>query len=271
MSSERSQYYIASDNGKEGPLDLVTLMRRIRSRKVGMDTLIFIDTAIAPLPAGEIEELRIFFGSPHDNTHGNFVGTPNITLSSALQAGKYFAIERNIMMAFAGSMALLCLLCSLALVEIAGPIAGGMAGWSLFVILHFVYAVFCLRLYREQPISSNYINEHVAPALPTLILSALCLAFMMAGGFLLFLFPALLVAVYYAFVPFFIIDRKMRMVEAMVASRLLVQKHHYRYASLIACLILAYIGSLVLIIPAALTIPIFTVALVKIYEDLSSH
>jgi len=266
----QNHYYIATQGAKDGPHDLVSLMRRIRAQKINRDTLIFAGDATSAVPASEIADLAMFFGHKSESKITDHHKTPLFTLSSVLHEGWRFTQEQNIMTVFAGGMALLCLLATAQLASGFGTYVGALLAWIIFVILHYFYSVFCLRLYRGQHLSADFMNNHLGPVISTLLLAAVCQAFMMAGGLTLLIIPAGIVAVWYIFVPFFIIDQRMSVVQAMIASRLLVNKFNRRYMAAITMLVLAYIGSLILIIPIPLTMPIFTAAMIKIYEELSA-
>ena len=263
-----SQYFIDASGTKDGPHDLLTIMRRIRSQKIGPETLIFVDDAAASLPATQIRDIAIFFSQSNlDNTPK--LDLPAVNLINVLRDSLRFTFDHNIMTVYAGAIVLLGILLAAGLVGVMGSYMGGLLSWIVFVIFHYFFFVCTLRAYRMQPFSLDFINKHLAPVLPVLCFSGIVLALMMFGGFLLLVVPAIIVAVYYIFVPFFIYDRRMSLVEAMVASRLLVQKHNRRYQKIIEMLVIMHVGSMILIFPIPVTMPMFAASLSKIYEDLS--
>jgi hypothetical protein len=266
----QSQFYIAADGNKDGPHDLVTIMRRIRAGKVEMNTLIYVDDATTALPANQVDDLKAFFSHKGSTTTKEKSKVGLFTLLSVVREGVRFTLENNIMTVFAGGIALIGMLLSASLMNILGESFGGLLSWIIFVMFHYMYSVFCLRLYRGQPISADFMNNHLAPILSTVLIAAMFFALMVAGGFILLVIPALVVAISYIFVPFFIMDRKMGVMTAMTASRLLVSKANQRSQNVIILLILAYLGSMILIIPLPLTMPIFTAAIIKIYEEISA-
>ena len=127
-----------------------------------------------------------------------------------------------------------------------------------------------MRIYRNQPFSTKFWNEQLSPAISMLFFAAIVIGLMMIGGFILLVLPGIIIATLYAFVPFLILDRRMSLIEAMTASRLLVRKHRGRYQPNIAILILMHIGCLLLIIPIPVTLPMFAASLSRFYEELSS-
>lgn len=266
------QYYIDNNGAKDGPHDLLTIMRRIRAEKIGPDTLIFVDDAADSKPANQIHDIALFFtrtpAQLGPETHKQ-EPAGKVSMHDVLQESWRFTYDNNIMTVFAGGLVLLAIMLAAGLVSSMGAAIGGMLSWIVFVILHYIFFIFILRIYRMQPFSADFINRQFAPVLPILLFAGIVLALMMIGGFFLLVIPGILVAVYYIFAPFFIYDRRMSLVEAMYASRLLVQKHNRRYQRMFSMLVLMYIGCLILIFPIPVALPMFAVTLARVYEELS--
>jgi len=263
------QYYLDVNGTKDGPHDLLSIMRRIRAQKIGPDTGIFVDDAHESVPANQINDIALFFSRHNIDASTPRPELPAVSLHTVLNDSLRFTFDHNIMTVFAGGMVLLTILLAAGLIDVLGPVIGGMLSWIVFVVFHYIFFICTLRIYRMQPFSIDFMNQHLAPILPVLLFSAIVLALMMVGGFFLLVIPAVVVSVYYIFVPFFIYDRHMSMVEAMYASRLLVQKHNRHYQKIFEILILMHVGCLILIFPIPLTLPMFTASLARIYEDLS--
>jgi hypothetical protein len=267
-------YHIDLGGIKDGPHTLVSIMRRIRIGKVTPDTLIYIDSNPVPERASAIEDIALFFerapetGTPHESkpTQAHIP----LSIGRLLRESWHFTLQHNIMTVYAGGLMLINILLAAGLVGQFGFITGGLLAWAICIICHNFYLIFMLRLYRGQPISSDFINRQLAPSLPSLLLACIILALMMGGGLLLFIIPCLIVSVYYIFVPFLMIDHNYKTVEAMHASRLLLMKHNQQYTRLITILILMHYICLLLIIPIPLTLPMFTAALADLYEKISN-
>lgn len=267
-----TQYYIDISGTKDGPHDLVTIMRRIRAQQISPDTAIYTDEAPTPVPASQHPDIALFFGRDQVAETANPIPVeiPALRLMNLLHEGWRFTSENSIMTVFAGSMLLLTILLATGMATAFGPMLGGMVSWLIFMMFHFVYLVCCLRLYRGQPLSRTFWNQQLRPRLNMILFAGIVAALMMIGGFLLLVIPGFIVAVYYAFVPFFILDRHMSLIEAMHASRLLVVKHNGRYQTTVAMLILMHGGSLLLIVPMPLSLPILAASLARMYEELST-
>ena len=267
------QYYIDISGRKDGPHDLVTLMRRIRAHKIGPDTGIFTDDNAIPIPASQLPDTAIFF------THNAQTSEPAAIRHSVIPALKArnllreswrFTTTNSIMTVFAGGMLLLGILVATGMINVLGTLPGGMLSWVIFMMMQYIYFICSLRMYRGQPFSARFWNEQLSPILFLLLFAAIVIGLMMTGGFILLIVPSIVVAVYYAFVPFLIMDRNMSLIEAMTASRLLVQKHRGRYQLGLALLMILHAICLFLIIPIPLTLPMFAACLARFYEELSS-
>lgn len=263
----QSAYYIVQGDLKDGPHDLVAIMRRIRIGKIQKNTYIYIDAATSPTPAIDIPEIALFFDRTEIESQRPLHVISSWTL---IQDGWHFITHHSILTVYAGAMLLLCIMLSIGLVGQLGIIAGGICVWCIFVLLQNFYFIFTLRLFRGQSLGAEFFNGMLAPSLLALMHASLLLAVMMAGGYFLLLIPGLIVAVIYIFVPFLLLDKRYRVIEAMQASRLLLQKYGRRYIPVICLLVLLYLFSVVLIFPIVLALPIFSAAIAQLYEELTA-
>lgn len=268
-----THYYIDTENGKDGPHDLVTIMRRIRAQKISATTGIYLNDADEPIAASQLTDTNIFFSKEEMNSaeiKPKHIKIDGLKLKNLLKDGWRFTAENSIMTVFAGGVMLITLLVGAGLIGVLGIMLGGMLTWLMHFMMFYVFQVSCLRLFCGQRFSAKYLNETFFPNLSLLLSSSIIIGLMLYGGFILLLIPGLIVAMYYVFVPFFIIDRQFTLIEAMHASRLLALKHNGRYQLSLAAIILLYVLCYVLIIPAPVLFPILAAAQAKLYEDLSN-
>lgn len=261
-------YYVDINDQKDGPHDLVTIMRRIRSGKITSDTLIYSDGEDTPKPAADIEDIALFFKAQPDTKNRKEKTKP---LGRLIRHGWQTVMEKHVMTVYAGGMLLLCIMLASALIDKLGIVNGGMLAWAVFLIFHNIFFIFVLRLNRGQTTGSAFINNNLAPILPMLIIASITLALMMAGGLFLFVIPGMIISVLYIFVPFLIFDRRYNIAEAMYASRLLLQKRGRKYISTISILSFLHLVCLLLIIPIPVTLPIFACTLSNIYDEISAY
>jgi len=261
-----SSYYVDSAGQKDGPHDLVTIMRRIRSGKVTKTTLIYIGDNATATPAAQVPDIALFFQDGSQQEQRDHYAPPS--LLELIARGWQLLTEHHFITVYSGGLVLLSMMIASGLINTFGWLTGGMFSWVWFVTLHNVYLLFILRLQRGQSIGSDFINNHLAPVLITMLAASIVLGLMMTGGLLLLVIPGILVAVMYIFTPFLILDQRYSITEALYASRLLVQKHRKRYGNLLFTLASLHFLGLLLVAPIPLTLPIFAYALSELYEEL---
>lgn len=265
-------FYIDVGGKKEGPHDLITLMRRIRTGKIKNDTGIYVGDAATPVPAGSVEDIADFFprseSAPAKKTASARASrAPSII--HLLQSGWRFTINHSIVTVFSGSFLILSILLVMAFYQRWNMPGVALAAAFIF-LMHQLYLVFMLRLYRGQVLGAAFYNQLLGPVLGAIIISSALLSAMILGGLVLLLIPGILVAIFYVFVPFLIIDRRYSTVEAMHGSRLLLMKHGWDYLGTAASLVWLHILAAILVLPMMLTLPIFAGALAELYEEISN-
>ncbi len=265
-----AEYFVMNDGVREGPLDLLTIMRRVRAGKITASTEIYIGNSEFPERADQIDEINPFFVRLLEGP-ANARATPKkANLMELLRTGWLFTVEHNILTVYAGGMLLLVLMLTLALVSHAGITAGLFISWLFFMILHNLYFVFALRFFRGQTFGEDFINLQLAPALLPIFLSTLIFASLIAAGIFMLIVPGVLAAAFFIFVPLILLDKHISVPAAFKASFAMVRKagmHHI----LILCILLAlHLLCFAFIMPVPLTLPIFVAALCDMYEKLST-
>jgi uncharacterized membrane protein len=93
---------------------------------------------------------------------------------------------------------------------------------------------------------------------------------MMLGGLVLLVIPAIIIATLYSFVPLIMMDQRCSIIEAMHASRAMVKKSQKSGIRLLSTTIILHLICLVLIFPTPITLPIFSVIICRLYEEIST-
>ena len=264
----QNQYYIDNNGIKDGPHDLITVMRRIRTKKILRDTLIYVGDAPSPTAAADIPDIALFFDRRSKERAPAPLTPPS--LWQLVRRAWLFTAEHHILTVYGGAFLLGSLLIGVQLVSRVSVPMALLATWCVLMCLQHLLMIFALRLYREQPVGVEFVRKQLLPALPVLLLLSLLLALMMAGGWVLLFVPSLLVAAFYGFAPFLVIDRGYGPVAALHASRLLVQKYGFRFLPPLLFLTALYLLCLALIIPLPLALPVVAAGIIQIYEDLSA-
>lgn len=265
-----TDYYIVTDGQKEGPLDMLTIMRRVRSGKIKPDTEIFIGDSEFSKRADVIDEISPFFLRLLEGPEDARALPDKASLGALLKAGWSFTIEHNIMTVYAGGMLLMILLLTLVFASQMGLHAGIFISWCIFMILHNMYFVFALRFFRGQTFGDDFINQQLAPALAPILISSLLVAVMIAGGIALLIVPGVLAATFFIFVPVLLLDTHCTMPEAFKKSYRMVKSAGAQHIITLSILLALHLLCFVLIMPVPLTLPIIIAALCEMYEKLST-
>ncbi len=265
-----ADYYVVSDGHKEGPLDLVTIMRRVRAGKIKPDTDIYIGDAEHPKRAESIEEISPFFLRLLEGPANARALPGTASLSELLKTGWLFTMEHNIMTVYAGGMLLLVLLLSLSIIGTVGFAAGAFISWCVFIVLHNFYFIFSARFFRGQTFGEDFINLQLAPVLLPIILSSLIFAAVVAAGVTLLIVPGILAATFFIYVPLILLDKQCSIPEAFTASFRMVRKAGTKHIVMLAMLLTLDLICFALIMPVPLTLPIFIAVLCDMYEKLST-
>ncbi|MDX1975114.1 MAG: hypothetical protein SFT92_05505 [Rickettsiales bacterium] len=260
-----SQYYIDYDGVKKGPFDPVTIIRRIRMGKILPDTAIYVGENEVAERAGSVVELADFFTGGGDTS--KLRSEDNLPdLSRLFHLGWHFTTEYSVMTVYAGVMLLISLFIAYICSRFLGNIAGGVIAFIFFMMLHSMYMVFILRMYRGQVVSSDFINRRVSPILATLAIATCLWSVLILAGSALFILPGMIMLVCFIFLPFYLVDFHHSLPEAFRACLSKYRKSSKTYSILLAVVVLLHLLCVILILPAPLSIPIFSAALAELYE-----
>lgn len=266
----QSYYYMNAAGMKDGPHDLVTIMRRINAGKIVASTWVFIGESSEAALAHQIDDLRGFFNQPKADIRQELVAKMHISIATALRHGIHFINEHQTMTVFAGAILLFSALFGILLNEIFGPYMAVVWGWVTFLILQGYYMVAALRTYRGQAISIDFIERNLSPIAGTLIASSMAFGLIVVGGLTLLIIPGIIALVIYAFVPFIIFDRGENIVQSAISARALLKKLDNESILKLAGMFIVYIALAALLLPIPFIMPIFAAALSSIYEDVSA-
>ena len=264
------EYYILTGDQKEGPFDLLGIMRRVRAGKIKSDTEIFIGDSEFSKRADVIDEIAPFFNRLIEGPATARATPAASSLDALIKAGWHFTLEHNIMTVYAGGMLILVLMLTLVLISHLGLYPGVFISWCFFMILHSMYFIFSLRLFRGQTFGEDFINNQLAPVLVAVLVSSLAYATLIAIGTTLLILPGILVAAFFIFVPIILIDKQCSLGDAFKRSFAMVRKSGSKQIVTLSILLALHLLGFALIMVVPLTLPIFIAALCEMYEKLST-
>jgi hypothetical protein len=263
-------YYINSNNKKDGPHDLVTVMRRIRSGIIIPDTLVCQEEDEA-VPAYSISELSNFFNNPIEDIRNELETSHTISIAKILRKGWQFTTEHQGIPVFAGGILLFSWMFGLLVNEILHKTGSGItASFIMFLFLQSCFFAISLRLYRGQKTDLNFLEYTMAPIIAKIAFSSVLFSFIIIAGLPLLAIPSIIAMLILAYIPMFILDYNHSVKQTIISIFLLIRKLDKISLMKLCCITLFYMVCVAFIIPIPIILPIMAGSLCSIYEDLST-
>ena len=261
--------YINRKNKEDGPHDLVTILRRIRSGSITPDTLVYQGEEL--VPAYKIKDISPFFNNPADDIRHELTNKPSLSIANILKKGWRFTSEYQNMSVFAGGILLLSVICGALAYEIFHSIASGiMAGWIVFLTTQSVFLAVALRLKKKKKPNLYFLDYTLTPLLGKLAFISVIFSLIIIAGLPLLIVPSTIAMLIYAYVPMFILDYDASLKKTLISIFSLLRKLDYVSLIKLSFLMLLYIICIILIFPIPLAMPILAGGLCSVYEDLST-
>ena len=253
----------------DGPHDLVTMMRRIRSKVISANTLVYQDEK-EPSSAHTIEELSDFFNNPSQDLRGDLQKTPQVSIGNTLSIGWELVSENQSIMVLAGAMLALCALFGILVGTITEISTAISAALVVFFMLQSYFFAIALRLYRGQRTDVDFIEKNLSPISSKLIIISVIFSVLMPIGALFFIVPAAFFMLIFMLSSMIMLDYHCGIWEAINMARKLFAKLDNSSKIKLVFLVLLYMIFSVLIFPIPLILPILVGGMCQIYEELAN-
>ena len=266
-------YYINAKGKKDGPHDMVTLMRRIRSGIIHTDTMVSLkESEDEFFPAFTIEDLALFFNrAPTDIRQEFETEKTTISFRKAFLKGWAFTLEHQSMPVFAGAILLFSAIFGMLVNEMLHNVVSAVTGsWIMFLLLQNCFFAVSLRLYRGQKTDLIFIEHTLAPIMGKVALASVIFSFLIIIGLIAFIIPSIIIMLICAYMPMFILDYDYSVTKTIKHILSLLTKLDRGSMFKLGLLTLSYMVCVVLLIPIPIFMPIMAGALCSIYEDISS-
>lgn len=260
-----SEYYIDHNGEKDGPYDVITLMRRIRVGKLASDALVYCDGDETPQPAAAIEELSGFFSAATESNTPTPQTLPSLT--RLLTNAWNYVIDNSITTVYAGGLVLVTAIISIVSITLFGYALGIAISWISFCVLHSIYMIFTLRKCRGQTLSSDFVSRYLSPIFPTLVFCGAAMGLGTLIGFSLLIIPGFLVLIGCIYMPFFLLDYHEEGLTSLRRSIMMLKKQKGSFVGMTSVLVLMHILCIILILPVPISLPLFSAALAELYES----
>ncbi|MEK6746748.1 MAG: DUF4339 domain-containing protein [Pseudomonadota bacterium] len=264
-------YYINKNDQKDGPHDLVTMMRRIRSGVIVPDTMIYQEAGMEAVPAFSISELSPFFNNPVEDVRNELEASANISLLKTFKKGWRFTLEHQGMSVFAGAI----LLASWMFGKLADGILHNtassiMASWIMFIFLQSCFFAVAIRLYRGQKTDLGFLEHTLAPVIGKISFAAVLFSFAIIGALPVFIFPGVIAMLTIVYIPMFILDYNYSVKHTITSIYTLLGRMKKTSFMNLCLITLFYMIAIAFIIPIPIAMPIMAGCLCSIYEELST-
>lgn len=274
-----NKYWIETNGQRMGPIDLITIVRRVRLGKMTRETVVFHEGMPEPLPAHLVPEIKAIFddqdvidSQPDIATAGHF------TFTQLFKDGfEFFKFNQSAAIttgAFMLAVALGGLLFSLIPITLISTILAGIWGYFCFTILQ----VAILRKSRMQLLSVEGAMQLVKACGVKLLLASLLILIVpyflpaiissVVGpyGWFLLLVPGSFIWAYLLFVPLIMTDLNLGLGAAFAKNNKGMKKLGIDGFSVIYALLLINLIVAPLLVPLLITMPITMIALSEAYD-----
>lgn len=268
-------FYIESQSGRQGPFDLVSMMKKIRNGKLAPDDSVASTLTGTAIPARQYPELSSFFNNEARIAASSY---PTISyfplLSRSVRAGWAFASIHQEVFAFAGAMLCMIIFIGIGLNHLFGlpaAITGIIvSAWTF----QSIYQVFILRANRGQYFSTQFFTNILFPSLlPVFAISTMMAGVAIIGLDAMWIPGLILCSIFtsmYSFVPLVIADRNLPILNALSVGRdLMFQQGNAVFAVVCTLMLINTVASL-LLVPFAVVMPIITAAIVNIFDEIAA-
>lgn len=280
MTAEFYTEYFIDENGiKTGPLDAMTMVRRIRSGKITTETIVFVGDAYMGVRADELPEFQSFFlAEEEDAPLPPPMAEGPIRLGELLRDAWSFFSDNQLLALAAGvllvGVTIISLFISLILpTAVAAVIACILGGFSLFLLMIYIACVISGQLmdpiYMGEILRTRGIDLLAAAALSAGIpvgIPAIISVFVPSLGLVLLLAGLALYSLF-IFTPLFLLnDPTIGFMQSMKLSRRWVLSQSINNIAIVASLVAVNgLAVFLFFLPIFFTLPVTFIALCDLF------
>ncbi|GEM_PF-6628118 len=265
-------FYIRYETHQDGPVDLVTIIRKIRKGLIPPDTLVMEEKEAQAQPARLHPQLNSFFREMDEG----YVSDEAANMVEHLNFASIFAygwdfFSNNLVAGMVSGLTILVTLCYSFVILIA---AQGSLLPSIFLIA--IAAVFFLcgfifllqRLQRQLPFSFGSVKNFYRDNWSNIILFSLAFSSIHLAAFSLLIIPGVILLSRSAFAPILVVEKNYHFWHAIEASNRTVKNHGTKLYSTLVALIGINLIAAIFIFPLLITLPITFAGILELYNQL---
>ncbi len=269
-------YYIQIASQRQGPYDVVSVIRKIRNYTVSPDTIIFRGHDEQGNPAMHLPEFNeVFRDRDEDKALPGSAELPRLTFQGAFKLGMEFLKQHTSATVLTGIMLFAWLISTIVFAKILPGVVVGLlssiAGYFFFVI----YQLCILRKSRMQLLTPDFyrsmFKKNGLRLLVVALITSATVFFLpifagMVGGplleYFLILIPGSFILTFLFFAPMLVFDRGLSPVQAIKQSISSLRRMGFDNVLVIYLMVLVNFSPLIII-----TLPITIGALCEIYDS----
>lgn len=266
-------YYIRYSTHQDGPHDLVSMIRKIRQRRLPPEALVMEENETHAQPARQHPNLNPYFRELDEDYISDEAHdvVQMLDFSALLRFGWDF-FRNNLHISLASGLFLLAsTLYSIIIFTLAkGSLLPSLllSGIAIsFFLCGFIYLL--LQLYRAQPLTLDSVLGFYQQHWNNIALFSLSYCGLILSGLTLFIIPGLLLLAYTAFAPFLVVERNEHFWQAIETSIRTVRRHGTRLSSILIGIVgINVVAALCFGFPLIITLPVTFVGLLELYHRL---
>ena len=253
-------FYIEGKGGREGPYDMLQLLRLARAGKLQTDTSVIKGNASMAFPAHMLPELSFLFEEKNIPLPTERKHKPEMIALSLIKQGYATLVNHIVLVPLAGAAVFIPFIILAVLTSIIPTYAALPLSFCAFWMTQAIFTLFVHRIVSGQRMNASFVKKQVVALLGLSIAGAGGFSLMIAAGLLLLILPGL-IALSLFYITFFILNEEKQPLSHafQTASTLLFRNFPYHLAPLVMLMGL-YVLSLFLIFPLPFTMPIFIAA-----------
>ncbi len=273
------KYYIVLDNEKKGPYDLITMIKKIRTGSLKADSMVMNDSGDIK-KVYEFSELNEIISDNIEYSGSQAImsiGSGHaLNLVSLLKDSGKVVSYNQMTIAYAGIIIVMSLILAVGLSVI--PFIGHLVAFTGSYILYSGYMIYSLKLARGQHVDLKFVIRRIRDNLTKLALcgATITCAFAAISSlaelspyFMIVAVPGLFIFTIFVFVPLIAVDHsKWSVKRVMQTSKNKVLELGIDDIGIIfALIVLNFIALFMLIVPLVFILPLTSIAIAYVYDE----
>lgn len=261
-------YYIQHEDRREGPLDMLALMRKIRAGKIDGNTPITTDYQheAYPLSAYPSLEHLLTTAPQHSEARDNFLRAEALFARGFMSGARL--INRHLHLCVISGLFVLLLLL---LATLAGSVTSFLGGYLIWLLCALTLLpslqLLSMRLFRGHYSGMAVVRNYLEAALPHMLLMGILLALCVMAGTALFLLPGIIILTLTSYAVPLAAEGNRSAVQCLLHSARMVLKGGVEHAGALFGFATINLLSALCIIPLPVLWPLMAGAIADCYED----